>query len=77
MVHPPKPRDYSQKVNRKVLPGYILVRMDLNDESSGAVRNTICRRSTASGRVTGPIATRWRDSLAVVLTAPGVSSAKA
>ncbi|MGV9712211.1 transcription termination/antitermination protein NusG [Gordonia sp. NPDC003424] len=29
-----------KKVNRKVLPGYILVRMDLNDESWGAVRNT-------------------------------------
>lgn len=27
-------------VNRKVLPGYILVRMDLNNESWGAVRNT-------------------------------------
>ena len=30
----------TKKVNRKVLPGYILVRMDLNDESWGAVRNT-------------------------------------
>jgi transcription termination/antitermination protein NusG len=29
-----------KSVNRKVLPGYILVRMDLNDESWGAVRNT-------------------------------------
>ncbi|GAB3277528.1 transcription termination/antitermination protein NusG [Actinocorallia lasiicapitis] len=29
-----------QKVNEKVLPGYILVRMDLTDESWGAVRNT-------------------------------------
>ncbi|WP_435082891.1 transcription termination/antitermination protein NusG [Gordonia hongkongensis] len=29
-----------KKVNRKVLPGYILVRMELNDESWGAVRNT-------------------------------------
>ncbi|QDP77408.1 transcription termination/antitermination protein NusG [Nocardia otitidiscaviarum] len=29
-----------KNVNRKVLPGYILVRMDLNDESWGAVRNT-------------------------------------
>ncbi len=29
-----------QQVKRKVLPGYILVRMDLNDESWGAVRNT-------------------------------------
>ncbi|MFW0786094.1 transcription termination/antitermination protein NusG [Gordonia sp. CPCC 206044] len=29
-----------KKVNRKVLPGYILVRMDLNDDSWGAVRNT-------------------------------------
>ncbi|MFT3661198.1 MAG: transcription termination/antitermination protein NusG [Gordonia sp. (in: high G+C Gram-positive bacteria)] len=29
-----------KKVNRKVLPGYILVRMDLNDASWGAVRNT-------------------------------------
>ncbi|SOD72359.1 transcription antitermination protein nusG [Jatrophihabitans sp. GAS493] len=29
-----------QTVNRKVFPGYILVRMDLNDESWGAVRNT-------------------------------------
>ncbi|WP_026917362.1 transcription termination/antitermination protein NusG [Gordonia shandongensis] len=29
-----------KKVNRKVLPGYILVRMDLNDESWSAVRNT-------------------------------------
>ncbi|MBP0644318.1 transcription termination/antitermination factor NusG, partial [Mycobacterium tuberculosis] len=28
-----------KKVNRKVLPGYILVRVDLNDESWGAVRN--------------------------------------
>jgi transcriptional antiterminator NusG len=27
-------------VQRKVFPGYILVRMDLNDESWGAVRNT-------------------------------------
>lgn len=27
-------------VNRKILPGYILVRMELNDESWGAVRNT-------------------------------------
>jgi transcriptional antiterminator NusG len=27
-------------VQRKVLPGYILVRMDLNDQSWGAVRNT-------------------------------------
>ena len=29
-----------KQVQRKVLPGYILVRMDLNDESWGAVRNT-------------------------------------
>ena len=29
-----------KQVNRKVLPGYILVRMDLNDQSWGAVRNT-------------------------------------
>ncbi|GAB2815636.1 transcription termination/antitermination protein NusG [Actinocorallia aurea] len=29
-----------QKVNEKVLPGYILVRMELTDESWGAVRNT-------------------------------------
>ena len=29
-----------KQVNRKVLPGYILVRMDLNDDSWGAVRNT-------------------------------------
>ncbi|MFC0316251.1 transcription termination/antitermination protein NusG [Gordonia phosphorivorans] len=29
-----------KKVNRKVLPGYILVRMELNDEAWGAVRNT-------------------------------------
>jgi transcriptional antiterminator NusG len=29
-----------QQVQRKVYPGYILVRMDLNDESWGAVRNT-------------------------------------
>nr|WP_174550612.1 transcription termination/antitermination protein NusG [Nocardia vermiculata] len=29
-----------KSVQRKVLPGYILVRMDLNDESWGAVRNT-------------------------------------
>lgn len=29
-----------KQVNRKVLPGYILVRMELNDESWGAVRNT-------------------------------------
>ena len=28
------------QVNRKVFPGYLLVRMDLNDESWGAVRNT-------------------------------------
>jgi transcriptional antiterminator NusG len=28
------------QVNRKKLPGYLLVRMDLNDESWGAVRNT-------------------------------------
>ena len=27
-------------MQRKVFPGYILVRMDLNDESWGAVRNT-------------------------------------
>ena len=27
-------------VNRKVLPGYLIVRMELNDESWGAVRNT-------------------------------------
>ena len=29
-----------KKVNRKVLPGYVLVRMELNDESWSAVRNT-------------------------------------
>ncbi|MCF8589695.1 transcription termination/antitermination protein NusG [Gordonia liuliyuniae] len=29
-----------KKVNRKVLPGYILVRMELNDDSWSAVRNT-------------------------------------
>ena len=29
-----------KQVNRKVLPGYMLVRMELNDESWGAVRNT-------------------------------------
>jgi len=29
-----------KQVNRKVLPGYILVRMDLTDESWAAVRNT-------------------------------------
>ena len=29
-----------KQVQRKVLPGYILVRMDLNDQSWGAVRNT-------------------------------------
>ena len=29
-----------QKVSEKVLPGYILVRMELTDESWGAVRNT-------------------------------------
>jgi transcriptional antiterminator NusG len=29
-----------KQVNRKVLPGYILVRMELNDQSWGAVRNT-------------------------------------
>ncbi|MFC8042427.1 transcription termination/antitermination protein NusG [Nocardia sp. NPDC057353] len=29
-----------KNVSRKVLPGYILVRMELNDESWGAVRNT-------------------------------------
>jgi transcription termination/antitermination protein NusG len=29
-----------KQVNRKVLPGYILVRMELIDESWGAVRNT-------------------------------------
>ena len=29
-----------KKVNRKVLPGYILVRMELNDEAWGAVRHT-------------------------------------
>jgi transcriptional antiterminator NusG len=29
-----------QQVQRKVFPGYILVRMELNDESWGAVRNT-------------------------------------
>jgi transcription termination/antitermination factor NusG len=28
------------QVNRKVLPGYLLVRMELNDESWGVVRNT-------------------------------------
>jgi transcriptional antiterminator NusG len=30
----------AQMVQRKVFPGYMLVRMDLNDESWGAVRNT-------------------------------------
>ena len=30
----------TKKVNRKVLPGYILVRIELNDESWGTVRNT-------------------------------------
>src|SRR3712207_5699984 len=29
-----------KQVQRKVLPGYILVRMELNDQSWGAVRNT-------------------------------------
>lgn len=29
-----------KSVKRKILPGYVLVRMDLNDESWGAVRNT-------------------------------------
>src|SRR5206468_12789973 len=29
-----------QQVQRKVFPGYILVRMELNDDSWGAVRNT-------------------------------------
>ena len=29
-----------KSVKRKVLPGYVLVRMELNDESWGAVRNT-------------------------------------
>ncbi len=29
-----------KKVQRKVLPGYVLVRMELNDSSWGAVRNT-------------------------------------
>ena len=29
-----------KQVNRKVLPGYILVRMELNDDSWGTVRNT-------------------------------------
>ena len=29
-----------KRVQRKVLPGYILVRMELNDQSWGAVRNT-------------------------------------
>ncbi|GAA1254121.1 hypothetical protein GCM10009676_46650 [Prauserella halophila] len=29
-----------KRVNRKVLPGYVLVRMELTDESWGAVRNT-------------------------------------
>ena len=37
----PESRNGQRKqVNRKVLPGYILVRMELNDESWGAVRNT-------------------------------------
>ena len=49
-----------KKVNRKVLPGYILVRMDLNDESWGAVRNTpgVTGFVGATSRPTASSATR-------------------
>lgn len=46
-----------KKVNRKVLPGYILVRMDLNDASWGAVRNT--------PGVTGFVGTNGPTSLSI------------
>lgn len=39
-----------KQVNRKVLPGYILVRMELNDESWGAVRNTQVSRGSSARR---------------------------
>jgi len=40
-----------KQVNRKVLPGYILVRMDLTDDSWSAVRNTrVSRASSARHR---------------------------
>ena len=45
-----------KQVNRKVLPGYILVRMDLTDESWSAVRNT--------PGVTGFVGATSRPSLA-------------
>ena len=39
-----------KQVNRKVLPGYILVRMELNDESWGAVRNTPASPASSARR---------------------------
>jgi hypothetical protein len=38
------------QVNRKVLPGYLLVRMELNDESWGAVRNTPASPASSAPR---------------------------
>lgn len=62
-----------QQVQRKVFPGYILVRMDLNDESWGAVRNT--------PGVTGFVGATSRPSPlsldeVVKILAPGVAQKK-
>jgi transcription termination/antitermination factor NusG len=67
------------QVNRKVLPGYLLVRMELNDESWGAVRNT--------PGVTGFVGATSRPSpltidevtkiLAPAVTAPAARTAEA
>ena len=43
-----------KQVNRKVLPGYILVRMDLTDDSWAAVRNTPgCRGEVSAAAAAG------------------------